>query len=364
MDERGFSFTPMAFLIMIPILLIAISFSGIVNEINTISQIAIGGDVTYTAANNIIIAIEKGSKDSGRRAAYLATRRVIDQEAVVPKVPNPFFTAGASKQYIKDIVTDSINNNTVATCMKIQTETGRQIYINNILIDSYTDKPFTSSQITIDQSDPFSFNIKLTQGFNVTVAQKDQNATIRTPPISTSVSIEGLEDPYIWVNSKDRESAIIYKYPYYTSQYSEYHFDDEVFAIKLENLAACLNGTGNPSGIAPRPYYFPDPNGLSFFDRIEGRSASTEPSSSRMTTFVVGDPLREEPGYLAGMSCVDHEYFTGVIGPETITITNTDDGSTYIVKDYGSQGWTSVDFRLSTYYLNYFGLQNSYTFTP
>ncbi|HNS25106.1 MAG TPA: hypothetical protein PKK85_03460, partial [Methanobacteriaceae archaeon] len=63
MDEKGFSFTPMAFLIMIPILLIAISFTGIVNEINAISQIAIGGDVTYTAANNIIISIEKGGKD-------------------------------------------------------------------------------------------------------------------------------------------------------------------------------------------------------------------------------------------------------------------------------------------------------------
>jgi hypothetical protein len=364
MDERGFSFTPMAFLIMIPILLIAISFSGIVNEINTISQLAIGGDVTYTAANNIIISIEKGSKDSGRRAAYLATRYVIDQEAVVPKVPNPFFTTGASRTYIKNIVTDAINNNTVATCVKIQTETGRQIYINNVLVNDYTDKPFTSSQITIDQSDPYSMNVKITQGFNVTVVQNGQNSTIRTPPVSTTVSIEGLEDPYIWVKSKDRESNVIYKYPYYTSQFQEYHFDDQVYAIKLENLAACLNGTGNPSGITPRPYYFPDPNGLSFFDRLEGRSVSTEPSYARMSTFVVGDPLREEPGYLAGMSCVDHEYFTGVLGSNTITITNSDDGSTYVVRDYGIRGWTAVDFRLSDNYMSQFGLLNSYTFTP
>lgn len=364
MDEKGFSFTPMAFLIMIPILLIAISFSGIVNEINTISQIAIGGDVTYTAANNIIISIEKGSKDSGRRAAYLATRNVIDQEAVVPKVANPFFASGASQTFMKNIIIDAINNNTVYTCKKIQTETGRQIYINNVLVDDYTDKPFTTSQITIDQSDPYSFNIKMTQGFNVTVLQEGQNSTIRTPPISTTVSLEGLEDPYIWVNSKDRESNIIYKYPYYTSQYNEYHFDDQVYTIKLENLATCLNGTGNPSGITPRPYYFPDTNGLSFFDRIEGRNSSTQPSNTRMSTFVVGDPLREEPGYLAGISCVDHEYFTGVQGPNTITITNSADGSTYTVMDYGSQGWTPVVFRLSNNYMTQFGLLNSYTFTP
>lgn len=346
---------------MIPILLIAISFSGIVNEINTISQLAIGGDVTYTAANNIIISIEKGSKDSGRRAAYLATRHVIDQEAILPKVPNPFFSTGASQTFMKTIIIDAINNNTVYTCKKIQMETGRQIYINNVLVDDYTDKPFNISQITIDQTDPYSFNIKMTQGFNVTVLQKGQNATIRTPPISTAVSLEGLEDPYIWVYSKDRESNVIYKYPYYTPTYSEYHFDDHVYPIKLENLATCLNGTDNPSGIAPRPYYFPDTNGLSFFDRLEGRNSSTQPTYTRMSTFVVGDPLREEPGYLSGISCVDHEYFTGVLGPNTITITNSADGSTYIVKDYGTRGWSSVDFRLSNNYMTQFGLLNSYT---
>jgi hypothetical protein len=362
MDERGFSFTPMAFLIMIPILLIAISFSGIVNEINTISQIGIGGDVTYTAANNVIISIEKGGKDAGRRAAYLATRQVIDQEA--SRVSNPFYATGQSKQYIKNITTEAINNNTVATCLKIEAETGRQIYINNILIDSYTDKPFSSSQITIDQTDPYSFNVKIPQGFNLTVTQKGQNATIRTPPITTTVSIEGLEDPYIWVKSKDREASVIYKYPYYTSQFSEYHFADQVFSSKIENLAACLNGTGNPSGITPRPYYFTDPNGLSFFDRLEGRSASTEPSYSRMSTFVVGDPLREEPGYGVGMSAVDHEYFTAVQGPNTITIVNSVDGQTYVVRDYGTQGWTPVVFRLSNNYMTQFGLQNTYTFTP
>ncbi|MDI9436893.1 MAG: hypothetical protein QM405_02330 [Euryarchaeota archaeon] len=362
MDEKGFSFTPMAFLIMIPILLIAISFTGIVNEINAISQIAIGGDVTYTAANNIIISIEKGGKDAGRKAAYLATRHVIDQEAL--RVPNPFFATGQSKQYIKNITTDAINNNTVATCMKLEAETGRQIYINNVPINSYSDKPFKPSQITIDQTDPYSFNVNIPQGFNLTVTQKGQNATIRTPPITTTVSIEGLEDPYVWVKSKDRLSSIIYKYPYYTSQYNEYHLADQIYSSKLENLAACLNGTGNPSGITPRPYYFVDPDGLSFFDRLEGRSTSTEPSNTRMSTFVVGDPLKEEPGYWVGMSCVDHEYFTSVKGPNTITITNSVDGNTYVVRDYGAPGWVPVVFRLSDKYMTRLGLQSNYIFTP
>jgi hypothetical protein len=64
------------------------------------------------------------------------------------------------------------------------------------------------------------------------------------------------------------------------------------------------------------------------------------------------------------MSCVDHEYFTSVKGPNTITITNSVDGNTYVVRDYGAPGWVPVVFRLSDKYMTRLGLQSNYIFTP
>jgi hypothetical protein len=350
MDEKGFAFTPLAFLLMIPVIIVAVAFTGIVNDLNSISQIAIGGDVTYTAANNVYISIENGAKNSGRNAAYNASRSVIDNEAL--RMTNPFFTSGTSKNYIAGIILDGINTNVVATCLKLESETGRQIYVNKILIDSYNDKPIQSSDITIYQTEPFSYNVNVTKGINITVTQNGQNATVKTPiTISVNVPLEGIEDPYIWVKTKDRRSAIIYQYPYYSySNQAEFHFADAVYPTYLQHLFDCLNGTNNPSGIGPRPYYFTDPNGLTFFDRLEGKSSSTDTIGARMTTFVIGDPLSEDYNGQQ-MSRVDHEYFSGVLGNETIKINGN------ILYDPWS---TPAQFRLSTNYLNFFGLQRNY----
>ena len=56
MDDKGFAFTPLTFLLLVPVMILAISYNGIINEVNTISAIAVGGDVTITIANNIAIA--------------------------------------------------------------------------------------------------------------------------------------------------------------------------------------------------------------------------------------------------------------------------------------------------------------------
>jgi hypothetical protein len=363
MDSRGYAFTPLAFLLMIPVIIVAIAFTGIVNDLNNVAQLAIGGDVTYTVADNIIVAVEKGAKDSGRNASYNATRVVIDNEAI--RMNNPFFNNGVlppSKTYIAGRITDGINDNVVKTSLKLESETGRDIYINNVKIDSYNDVPFKAGQINITQSDPFSFDINIPQGVNITVAQKGQNSTLIVPQnvIKATVSIEGLEDPYIWVRSKDRRSNNIYKYPYYTNQFKEYHFDDKVQSNNIEYLATCLNGTNNPSGITPRPYYFPDTSGLTFFDRLEGRSVSNDDFSGRMSTFVLGNPLFEEPGYFGNaynMSCVDHEYFTKVPGTETIKVYGN-----VIVDPWNSYyAGPPVPFCLSYYYRNdVFKLRSTY----
>ncbi|HMK54498.1 MAG TPA: hypothetical protein VK444_06925 [Methanobacteriaceae archaeon] len=358
MDEKGFSFTPLTFLIIIPIIIVAVAFSGIVNEINLISQIGIGGDVTYSAASNIFTSIEKGAKDGGRRAAYNATRTVIDNEAL--RKSNPFYASGTSKTAIKTVVADAINENTVKTCLEIQSQTGRQIYVNNILIDSYSDKPFNSSQINITQYDPYSFNVIIPGGIPISAVQKDQNATFKTPLLNVTVSIENLEDPYVWVKTKDRRSSVIYKYPYYTTQFKEYHFADTILSDNIANLNFCLNGTNNPSGITPRPYYFPDPNGLTFFDRLEGKSVSTDTPEGRMGTFILGQPL-EDPGYLnpdgspKNISSVDHEYFTMV--PGSVIKVNGND-----IQDpwHAVFGGKITPFYVSDTYLGIFGLKRNY----
>ncbi len=47
--------------------------------------------------------------------------------------------------------------------------------------------------------------------------QNGQNLSFKTPVRNIYVSIQGLEDPYIWVNTMERNSTVIYAYPYYTN---------------------------------------------------------------------------------------------------------------------------------------------------
>lgn len=46
MDDKGYTITPMAFLLIIPVIIFAVAFGDIVNEINQFSTITIGSDVT------------------------------------------------------------------------------------------------------------------------------------------------------------------------------------------------------------------------------------------------------------------------------------------------------------------------------
>lgn len=307
MDEKGFAFTPLTYLLIIPVLVIAISYGNIIDEASLIGSLIIGGDVTYSSATTLFSAMEKGANDAGRNSAYNATRAVIDDTG--------FFTSGTSKNYIRDKVIDQLNNHTVKTALEVEKQTGRQVYINNISINSYVDKPFNSGNVNITQSDPFGFYINIKGGIPIKIVQQDQVYELKTPDMSTYVSIEGLEDPYIWIYSKYRTSNVIYKYEYATIIDGEYDFyfdvSEDSDQNRLHHLWECLNGTDNPSTITPRPNYFPDPDGLSFFDRLEGKHTSNEPDEVKMSTFIIGDPLMEDHGGRA-TSIVDHEYITGI----------------------------------------------------
>ncbi|MGC9516093.1 MAG: hypothetical protein ACP5C3_00170 [Methanomicrobiales archaeon] len=345
MDEKGYVISPLTFLILIPILVIALNYSGIINEANTLATIATGGDVTFTTATNVYGFIQKAAGDAGRNSAYNATRDVID---------NNRFLAN-SKEHIRQNVLNSLNYNVIESCKKLENETGREISINNIPISNYTNQTFYLNDVTITQEDPFGFYVNVRGGIPIKVTQKDQVYEGVTPPISAYVSIQGVEDPYIWINSKQRTSNVIYSFPYYTYSATtgrDYHFDDLIDDDDhLQYLYTCLNGTDNPSTITPRPYYFQDPYGLSFFDRLENKTntSTTSPQSVRMSTFIIGDPLLENHGR-PDISRLDHEYFK--VPP--VTGTRIEVKNEYMIDPIGSE------FYLSTFYMNFFDLSTKY----
>lgn len=349
MDEKGFAFTPLTYLLIIPVLVIAISYGNIINEATLLGSLIIGGDVTYSSATTLFSAMEDGANDAGRNAAYNATRKVIDDTG--------FFASGTSKNYIRDNIITALNIHIVKTALMIENQTGRQIYINNIPINSYSDRPFNSSNVDITQTDPFGFYVNIKGGIPIKIVQqdKDQVYELKTPDMSSYVSIEGLEDPYIWIYTKYRTSNVIYKYEYATviGTTYDYYFDvsEDNDLNQLYHLQECLNGTDNPSTITPRPNYFPDPSGLSFFDRLEGKNTSTESNSVKMSTFIIGDPLLENHGGRMDISKLDHEYITGVVAYYKLSIGNdevTDPLGSYI---YLSQYYAETIFKFQNKYL-------------
>lgn len=352
MDEKGYAFTPMVYLLFIPVMILAISYGNIVNEANSLAALATGGDVTMTAVSNIFTSIEDGIRDSGRSACFNATRKVIDNYSNNQSVV--FFKNGTSKPYIKKLILNSLNAYVINASRDIENQTGREVYINNIPINNYTNATFSDNNISIYQNDPFGFYVKINQSIPIRVEQKGQVFTGKTPEIVTYVSFEGLEDPYIWVNTKARQSDVISKYSYAT--YSDiygytYFFDEEVNEDenKINFLWDCLNGTRGISGIPNRPLYFVNPYGLSFFDRLENRSVSAEVNNTtRMSTFVLGDPLFDEHGR-ADISKLDQDYF----GNKT--------GTLITIKKDPFRDPTSSPFYLSNFYINFFGMKAKYT---
>jgi hypothetical protein len=347
MDDKGYTFTPMAVLLFIPIIIVAITYGSIVTELNTLAGIPTGGTVTYTTANNIISNIENGAGDAGRNASSNATRKVINE--------NKFFDNGKSKEFIAQNTAAILNAYIITSTLSLKNETGREIYINGTPIENYNQDTF--SNVAITQTDPYGFYVTLNGGVPLKVVQKDQVFETKTPPITTYVSIQGLEDPYVFRYTKgssntSRFSNVFYKYPYYTTGAlgPEYHFNDSVDTnnVRLYQLWNCLYGTDNPSGLSPRPYYFPDTNGLSFFDRLEGKNSSSDDSATRMSTFILGDPLQEDHGR-RDISRLDHEYIASTIASPNIG-TPIRIGNEPMIDPLGSV------FYLSSFYKNLFKL--------
>lgn len=375
MDDKGYAFTPMAFLLIIPVMVLAVSLGGVIDELNAISSIAIGGDVTVTIANGIVKSIEQNTADAGRFSSMAAVQTVVNQTSIYYG-NQPFFgktgnnsSGNNSKAYIVSSTVNILNKNLTETCRVLERQTGREIYINNIYVDpngTNTINIFTADNLNLTQNDPYGFYLTVSS-VPIKVVQKDpsqknnQTVEFNTPVRNVYVSIEKLEDPWIWVMTKERNSSVIYRYPYYTSSGAiinsttgDYHFADRVSNKTLNYLWECFNGP-NVTVMGPRSYYFPDPHGLSFFDRLENRTNNTSgsPASARMSTFIIYDVLMEEHSGNP-TSMLDHEYFDGVTG---YVITTTRGASiTNVIVPSG------VNFLISTAYRGYFGLNSNYNY--
>ncbi len=366
MEDKGYVFTPLTFLLFIPVIILAVSFSGIVNEVNMISSIVIGGDVTAEVANNVVEDIQEDTADAGRNSAFMATKTVINNYNLHN---DPFFGTSPgtdSRSYIESNTLTLINQNITNTCRVIEQQTGRTIIINGFTIDANGTSSyqiFASSNMNITQSDPFGFNITLTS-IPVTIIQNsttnNQTFTFNTPNMNVYISITQLEDPYIWVNTYGHNSSVIYPYPYYTASSSViggnnssiYHMGDQVSKGNLNYLNQTLWGAV-PSNYMP--YYFPDVHGLTFFDRLENRTNDTSlgPNSAKMSTFVLWNPnYQNMPGYTP--SYLDHEYFEGINGTP---ITTTHNGVVTNVTDP-----VGNVFYLSSTYQGILGLFSNYNF--
>jgi hypothetical protein len=320
MDSKGYVFTPLALLLMVPVIIFAVAYGDIVNDLNALSAVAIGGDVTSNIGITIVKAIGDDTRDGGRYYAFIATTSVIDKFQLTTG-NNPWLAD--SRTYIENGTITLLNNNLTNTCRVLENETGRNITINGIPVDSNGTSPINIFQntnpnnpgyVNITQSDPFGFNITVSS-VPIMVTQNNQVSQLSTPAQNVYVSIEGLEDPYIWVNTKARNTSIIFAYPKYSPLSNDYHLHDNVDSSgNLHYLQELLTGT-NSTMWGPRPYYIVDPRGLSFFDRLEGRNnyTSNSPNSTRMSTFIIWDPTPEEHvGIL--VSCLDHEYFNETRG--------------------------------------------------
>lgn len=356
MDEKGYVFTPATLLLFIPIIIVAIAYSGILNDLSMVSNLAIGGDVTATTALNVFSAMEKGTSDAGRSAAFSATRKVIDEKKFfINTGPN-----SASKAYIKERILYTMNDYIIQSCQDLETQTGREIFLNNVSVNNQTTQLIYDSDINITQENPYGFYVTIRGGIPIRVTQKDQTFEGYTPSIKVPVSVQGLEDPYIWLNTNLLTSNLIFSYPEYKEGATDpYNFDIVVDNQnqKIQYLWDCLNGTSNPSDIGNRPYYFPDPSGLSFFDRLENRTnyTSTAAPNARLSTFIISDPLYNYHN-TSYVSHLDHEYFTYPAYSPPVT----DIKIKYKGTDYSFTDPTGYIFYISTGYRVFFGLETNY----
>jgi hypothetical protein len=102
--------------------------------------------------------MEKGTSDAGRSAAFSATRKVIDERKFFSNTDFDItHNESASKRYIHNRTLIVMNDYIIQSCKDLETQTGRQIYLNNESVTNYTTQLIYYDDITITKKTPMVF---------------------------------------------------------------------------------------------------------------------------------------------------------------------------------------------------------------
>jgi len=303
MNNKGFVFSGMAILLILPVLIMAASFADVIKIGNAGVSLNLRTDRLFQVKNDIEETVVSASISSGRYNAHQATLNLslkfeeLTQESGLEYASlHSFYTdsevsASDSKSVIEDNIRSSINN-ALGEVIGDYSTSDVNIIINN-------GNNVTDQDISINQTEPFTFIVEIdSMPLYIDFGFTTYNGTLNS--VTAVVPIEGLMDPYIFVKSWGRSTNRIFESPY-GNNISSFLYNDTI---------------GGGSSVNPRPYYHNNTEGLSFFCKLDGKTSSTctDIDASKMETFILGDPLSQ-----TSASVVDHQYFENVAADGTST---------------------------------------------
>lgn len=346
MNNKAFVFTGMAFLLILPAIFLAASYFEMARYGNLGITISLHSDKVFIITTDLRETIAKAAQDSGRWNAYLAVKNItetfenltseksLDYATQHSWYTDPEITTLNSSTAIENNIRASINY-AITGLINNYSTSGVTLSVNN-------GNNITDEVISLYQKDPWGFYVNVTSlPLFVQFGVATFNTTI--PAISAYVSIENLQDPYIFVKTKGRSTNKIVRTPYtpFNETYDQTVANNTIYQLYTALIGSRSNGD-------PRPYYHNSSDGLSFFCRLDGKNATQcTDDGAEMETFVVGDPLSK-----SGVSIVDHYYFTDVAG-SGITISGSP-------MDVPTASPNSYSFLIDDTHLSYYGLSRTY----
>jgi hypothetical protein len=345
---KGFIFTGMAFLLIVPAVILVASYIEMIRYGEEGRILALESDIVYYISWDLRETIVNSAENSGRWEAYQATALLINtyeslagNYSIDYAVEHSWFTdpevnTSNSSRVIEDNIIASINE----ALKEVMKNYSVAILLNN-------GNNITDDVLSLYQTDPWGFYVRISELPLVIQGTKAiYNTTI--PAINVYVSIEGLSDPYIFIKTRGRSSNRIYRTNYTPI---DERYDESTSDSRLYQLYNVLIGSGRLG--TPRPFYHAhnasgSEGGICFFCRLDGKTASDCPhTSAKMETFIVGDPLSK-----SNVSVVDHYYFTDILG-SGITVSGA-------AMEVPSASPNTYDFLIDDTHLAHYDLNRAY----
>ena len=356
--ERGFVFSGATLMLAIPAIILAAYFMNALEYGSYGISISMRADVVFYIQNDLKETETTALENCGRYITFMTIKNMTDRfdtllseyGATVAKSRGFFPYADmdgegrSSEVYVRDKIAECVNDALISALRQLSNKTGMVIIIKDnsttMAALNGTGNLIERSDITLMQYDPWGFNLTLAS-FPLLIMNEEKKIFYNTslPTSKAYVSIEDLQDPYIYINSEARSSNKIERSIFL------YDLDSDGASNNIINpFYIVLIGSGSES--EPRPYYYQADDGISFFGRLNGGTEPYADSSLRIETFVTGNPLE-----LDSTSLIDHYYFSGIAG-DPICINDT-----YFTDPLGNVVY------IDDTHLSFYGLNRSYNCT-